>query len=169
MWPAWHIKGETSCNIWAASVKSILHKDSFLKQLYLQTCSLQGGIWTSITLHHFLHCSSRWEEIQDCALKCKQQWFLCSNGCSCFDNLLNINIHIGIKKKKNQKYITSCQRWSNCSNTQTEAAGGLTGRYPKCIKSMEELDHPFPKENEMPKGQKSPPLPKTNTEKLYFA
>lgn len=55
----------------------------------------------SVPLHRLLCSSPRREEIQDWALKTKQQCVLCSNVSLCFDNLLNIDIHFGIKKFKN--------------------------------------------------------------------
>lgn len=57
----------------------------------------------SVPLHRLLRCSPRQEEIQDWALKSKKQCFLCSNVSLCFDNLMNFDIHFGIKKKKRKK------------------------------------------------------------------
>lgn len=45
-------------------------------------------------------CSPTWEEILDWALKTKQQHFPCSKASLCFDNLLNTEIHFGIKDSK---------------------------------------------------------------------
>lgn len=53
-----------------------------------------------VPLYCLLCCSPRQEEIQNWALKSKQQCFLCSNVSLCFDNLLHIDIHFGIKNSK---------------------------------------------------------------------
>lgn len=54
----------------------------------------------SIPLCHLQCFSPTWEDILDWALKSKQQCFLCSKANLCFDNLLNIETHFGIKDSK---------------------------------------------------------------------
>lgn len=54
----------------------------------------------SATLYCLLCCSPRQEKIQDWSLKSKQECFLYSNVSLWFDNLLNTNIHFGIKNLK---------------------------------------------------------------------
>lgn len=54
----------------------------------------------SVSLCRLQCCSPTWEEILDWDLKSKQQCFLCSKASLCFDNLLNIETHFGIKDSK---------------------------------------------------------------------